>query len=203
VNKLCYECNDPTHNLCTDCASYLFYELINGSCNCISGYFHTNNLCMPCNNASTGCLTCTYNDGANGTLAYNSTNFTCHTCNNTANYFLSGGLCQLCTLPNCISCVNLTSCAICSSPYSQSVNFLCVFCNVTGCAYCSDTDQDNCSICNSSMGYSLSGKTCQIETPKSNLLLLMILLPLLVAVCCCCLIIYCVWRRRLHDENKV
>lgn len=160
MNTLCYECSDPTHNLCTDCASYLFYELVNGTCSCMSGYFHTNNLCMPCNNASTGCLTCTYNDGANGTLGYNSSKFKCLTCNNTANYFLNGVLCKLCTLTNCVSCLNLTACSVCAATYSPSVTLLCVKCYVTGCAYCSDASPNVCGICNLTLGYYLSGNTC-------------------------------------------
>ena len=115
---------------------------------------------MPCNNASTGCLTCTYNDGANGTLAYNSSKFKCLTCNNTANYFLNGVLCKLCTLSNCVRCVNLTACGTCTSTYFPSVTLLCVRCYVTGCAYCSDASSSICSICNLTIGYYLSGNIC-------------------------------------------
>jgi hypothetical protein len=167
VNTLCYECNDPTHNICTDCASYLFYELVNNTCSCKSGYFPTSSLCIPCSNASVGCLTCAYSDGANGTLTYNSSKFQCITCNNTANYILNEGLCQLCTLSNCVACLNLTACSTCAITYSPSVTLLCVHCNVTGCAYCSDTDPSNCSVCNSTLGYYLSGQICLPETPTS------------------------------------
>lgn len=168
----------------------------------MSGYFPSNNICMSCSNTSAGCLTCTYNDGANGTLAYNSSLFNCTTCNNTANYFFNGGSCQLCNLTNCMACLNLTVCSICASNYSLSVSFLCVQCNVTGCAYCSDSDPSNCSVCSSNLGYYLSGQICLLETPasqSSQMLLLMILLPLLLALCCCCLIILCIWRRRRHE----
>jgi hypothetical protein len=114
-NTLCYECTQTDKSICTDCASYLFYELVNNTCACMGGYFPTNSICMPCSNASTGCLTCSYNDGANGTLTYSSSNFTCLTCNSSLNYVLNGVLCQLCTLSNCVNCLNLTACAVCNA----------------------------------------------------------------------------------------
>ena len=127
---------------------------------CMGGYFPTNDICMPCRNASTGCLTCSYNDGANGTLPYNSSRFQCTTCNNTANYFLNGALCQLCTMSNCVQCLNLTACTTCITNFFPSVTLRCVRCFVTGCAYCTDSNANACAICNLTMGYYLSGSTC-------------------------------------------
>jgi cysteine-rich repeat protein len=126
----------------------------------MSGYFPTNNLCMPCANASAGCLTCSYNDGANGTLPYSSSLFACLTCDNTRNYFMNGVLCQLCTMSNCVTCLNLTACSICTSTYFPSVALTCVHCYVTGCAYCSTSNSNACAICNGTLGYYLSGTSC-------------------------------------------
>lgn len=134
--------------------------MVNNTCVCKSGYFPANSICMSCNSASTGCLTCTYNDGANGTLTYKSSLFTCTSCNNTLNYFLNGKLCTLCSLSNCITCLNLTACGVCANTYFPSVALTCVHCYVTGCAYCTTSNSNACAVCNATQGYYISGQTC-------------------------------------------
>ena len=124
------------------------------------GYFHTNNLCMACSNITSGCLTCAYDDGASGTLLYNSSKFTCTLCNNTLNYFINGKLCTLCTLSNCQNCLNLTACKTCTSSYKQSITLTCVKCNVIGCGYCSATNSNICAECNNTLGYYIQGSAC-------------------------------------------
>ena len=39
VNSACYQCDEPDKNLCTECATYLYFELVDGDCVCLAGYF--------------------------------------------------------------------------------------------------------------------------------------------------------------------
>lgn len=98
-------------------------------------------------------MSCSYNDGANGTLAYNSAVFTCLICNGGANYFISGRFCTLCTLGNCSLCLNLTACITCDSTYNLTITSTCIKCTVLGCAYCTATDGSKCALCNETAGY--------------------------------------------------
>ena len=122
----------------------------------MSGYFAAASSCMPCSDVTTGCLTCTYNDLNNGTLAYNSALFTCTFCNNSAKYFLNGKLCTLCTLSNCLICTSLTACSVCVTGYNFTLASTCVICNIVGCLYCSATNSSQCDVCNATQGYYVS-----------------------------------------------
>ena len=153
MNTLCYQCDQPDKNLCTSCASYQFYELVNNSCVCMGGYFAAASSCLPCSTATLGCLACTYNDLSNGTLAYNAALFACDACNNSANYFVNGRFCTLCTLNKCQQCGNLTACSACTTGYKLSVALTCVVCNVVGCQFCSTTNPNQCGICDAVLGY--------------------------------------------------
>jgi hypothetical protein len=126
---------------------------------CLPRYFPTNASCQPCSYGSTGCTNCTYNDTAQGSLPFNPTLFSCVECNNTANYFLTGKLCTLCTLSHCTFCQNLTACAVCNPGYDFSDIQTCMLCNVTGCLNCSNTNVNRCTTCNNSMGYYNNGST--------------------------------------------
>jgi cysteine-rich repeat protein len=152
-NTLCYQCDDPLTNHCTDCASYLHYELVDGQCVCMSGYLWAASICSLCWDANTGCYNCSYDDGSNGTLPYDSSKFVCLSCNETENYFMDGIRCTLCSLSHCLNCENLTACAICETGYDFSVIQTCIICHVTGCLHCSLTNPDVCVVCNQTLGY--------------------------------------------------
>lgn len=188
----------------------------------MNGYFAYSSSCIPCNNVTTGCLACTYNDLNNGTLTYNSSFYACTSCNSSANYVINGGVCTLCNISNCQICANLTVCSTCLTGYNLSDASTCVICNITGCQYCSATNSSQCGLCNTTQGYYINStfgcitqcgdgifvagvEQCDnitantADLPSSNdstKLLLIILLPLLLALCCCCLIIFLIWRRR-------
>ena len=71
---------------------------------CMPTYFETNSSCLLCDWANEGCFNCSYNDGSNGTLAYNASTFVCLECNTTFDYFMNGSLCDKCTLAFCLDC---------------------------------------------------------------------------------------------------
>lgn len=153
TNKDCYLCETANKSLCTECATYLYFELVDGECVCMFGYLHANSSCMLCSDANTGCYNCSYDDGAKGTLAYDSSKFSCLECNKTANYFLTGSLCTKCTLTQCLYCQNLTACSVCNSGYNLSSIHTCILCYVTGCLYCSTTNPNVCATCHEAIGY--------------------------------------------------
>ena len=97
-------------------------------------------------------------------LPYNSANFTCIQCNNTENYFLTGKVCTLCTLSNCIYCENLTHCAVCEANYDYTDIQTCIQCLVTGCTNCSYTNANKCITCNNTMGYYNNATTQKCST---------------------------------------
>ena len=151
----CYQCAVQDTNKCTYCASYLFFKMDeNGDCVCFDGYIHVNSSCQLCDYGSEGCLACTYDDGAGGTLPYDSTKYTCSQCNTTIDYFLnSTNLCEACSLSNCDDCESLKKCASCASGYDYSDEQTCIICSVTGCINCSAVNTNKCTTCNQTMGY--------------------------------------------------
>ena len=105
TNAKCYQCaNNNSRDVCTHCASYLFYEMSDTGCVCMPTYFEANSSCLACSYANEGCYNCSYSDGSNGTLPYNSSLFVCLECNTTFDYFMSGNMCQKCALSNCLDC---------------------------------------------------------------------------------------------------
>ena len=74
----CYQCDSVNKSNCTDCASYLYRELVDGACVCTAAEaVAANNDCLGCGQVNTGCLNCSYDDGANGTLPLDTSLFTC------------------------------------------------------------------------------------------------------------------------------
>jgi hypothetical protein len=123
----------------------------------MSGYFPTNNSCTPCSNVSISCLTCSYNDGANGTLTYNSSIFTCLSCTNGT--YLENNTCNPC-IANCQVCTSTTICDTCAQGYlfnnATSVCVVAVNCSaVGGCSICDSIN--GCTQCLS--GYNLTNLT--------------------------------------------
>jgi hypothetical protein len=177
VNTLCYQCTDPSKDLCTECSASLFYELVNETCVCMSAYFPANSQCLPCSSGSTGCLTCSYNDGNNGTLPYNATIFSCNAC--ASGYLFISGSCYTCS----VATAHCTACdytANASLPYDPSAmtctacdaaagyfldtnnNNTCMPCTLPNCATCSGAT--TCAICNAGFGVTVAGdcSTCPI-----------------------------------------
>lgn len=177
MNSLCYQCSDPSKDLCTDCSSSLFYELVNNSCVCMSGYFPADSKCLPCRNITSGCLTCSYDDGNNGTLPYNASLFSCDACD--TGYLFISGMCYTCAVatPYCVTCSytgnfslpydpSAMACTACNSTAGYFLdtnnNNICMPCSIPNCAVCSGAT--TCSICNSGYGVTVTGdcSTCPI-----------------------------------------
>lgn len=109
---------DPTYP-CTVCSP------ITACGSCYTGFYlnTTDNSCYPCTDIDPNCIRC----AANGI---------CTVCNYTLTYFLSGGLCALCsgtnmfvntsdptypcvlcTLSNCQTCASISTCQTCATGY--------------------------------------------------------------------------------------
>ena len=138
LNSFCYQCDLNGLDNCTDCANYLGRILVDGQCICEVNYMAANSECLPCSHADPWCVNCTYqDDGVNGTLPFNSSLYSCTFCNDTANYFLNGTFCELCSPTNCTVCDNLTSCLVCEDGFELSAQLECFVCSITGCINCS------------------------------------------------------------------
>jgi hypothetical protein len=162
--------------------------------------------CATCD--STGCLTCS-------SLAHRTLNTTTKKCDPNNGFYddTTNELAPPCFV-ECLTCNggNDSNCLSCNSNKGLASNGTCVLCSLTAgvgcstCAYNSSLSAIECITCSSG---NIQNGTCvpllNIELPENPMpkLLLMILIPLLVALCCCGLIIYCIWKKRSHDENKV
>ena len=127
----CIQCSSATQ--CTSCNTDLNFTLSNGQCSCIQGLYYDLSLtsCRTCSEQFPQCQTCNKD--------------TCLTCQ--ANYLLEGTGCKPnCSIPLCISCFNLTSCAVCAPFSALSVGSPPVVCICNAGFYAAGAECRNCSV---------------------------------------------------------
>lgn len=78
-------------------------------------------------------------------------------CPNNTFFNSSSNLCEYCSIPNCISCINLTQCQQCNNNYFQNISAMpslqCTTCQISNCITCSSPT--TCASCNESNNYFL------------------------------------------------
>ena len=86
-------------------------------------------------------------------------------CPNSTVFNTTSNLCVSCSIVNCLSCFNLTSCAVCNTGYAvDTATGLCQTCNLIGCTNCSTTT--TCLAC--SANYVLTNQTCLFCNASNN-----------------------------------
>ena len=166
----CLACSTTPPHPCTNCDTANDYFINGNNCELCS----LSN-CLDCSSLTT-CVSCApgylmssisqcYTCNTPGCLACSTTHpHPCTNCNNTADYFISGNLCALCSLSNCLDCSSLTTCVTCASGYLMSTASQCFSCTMAGCLSCSTTAPHPCLVCNTTMDYFLNGTVCQACT---------------------------------------
>ncbi len=136
---------DPALNLCTGCPIINCLDCLNlthcMNCDQSIGYFvdSTTGQCVTCN--IIGCVNClvsgiciTCNYSANYIVDTINGNISCIDCNTiTANTFADPltNTCIGCTLLNCITCLSIDKCSICTTNYVVDSNYQCQYCDNT------------------------------------------------------------------------
>jgi hypothetical protein len=134
---------DPSQNLCSGCPIINCIDCLNltycTNCDQSIGYFldTATGQCITCNIIGcTNCVTSGICLQCNSSLNYilDTGNNSCTDCSTiTANTFADPNTnsCLPCPLSNCITCLTIDKCDICSANYAVDSNYICQYCDNT------------------------------------------------------------------------